>query len=260
MLMQMAARRRRQGGDPVRALFGITGSRGFYYDFSDYSTQFTDTAGTTQVTTTAQAVARVNDKSGLGNNATQSTLGNRPLTTTIGSGLPGIQFDGSDDWLQTADIDFSNSDEVTIVAGVRKLADAGRAMIAEGSGATGVFRLEGPTSATPTYGAGHQGANGTGVLAAQTGYAAPHSAVVTGLLDLGAPLARLRVNGSQVQQNNAVTGGGNFISSIIYIGRRSGGTLPYNGVITFLMVINRLLTADEVTRVETCANARTGAY
>lgn len=220
-------------------LFSVPGSRGFFYDFSDYSTQFTDTAGTTPVTGTGQSLALVLDESqGLtpgpelvtngdfssavgwtlqtgwtigsgvlsgnvaaaafanagtsvsfvagrayqitftitsytsgavrsrisggtdvfsatdrasvgtftdtlvavagnntinmqarsagfvgtidnisvreipGNHATQATAGSRPLTTTIGAGFRGIQFDGVDDFLQTAAIDFAGAESL----------------------------------------------------------------------------------------------------------------------------------------------------
>jgi hypothetical protein len=52
---------------------------GILLDPSDLTTLFQDTAGTTPVTTPGQSVARVNDKSGRGNHATQATAGSRPL-------------------------------------------------------------------------------------------------------------------------------------------------------------------------------------
>jgi len=51
---------------------------GFWYDPSDLSTLFQDTAGTTPVTAAGQSVARINDKSGRGNHATQATAAQRP--------------------------------------------------------------------------------------------------------------------------------------------------------------------------------------
>lgn len=51
---------------------------GVWYDPSDLTTMFQDTAGTTPVTTPGQTVARINDKSGRGNNATQATTASRP--------------------------------------------------------------------------------------------------------------------------------------------------------------------------------------
>jgi hypothetical protein len=71
--------RRRRGSvafSPV-SLFAAS-EPGVWYDPSDLTTMFQDTAGTTPVTTPGQTVARINDKSGRGNNATQATTASRP--------------------------------------------------------------------------------------------------------------------------------------------------------------------------------------
>lgn len=59
------------------ALFA-SGEQGAWYDPSDLTTLFQDTAGTTPITTPGQVVARINDKSGQGNHATQATTASRP--------------------------------------------------------------------------------------------------------------------------------------------------------------------------------------
>lgn len=67
-----------------------------WWDISDLSTLWQDTAGTTAVTADGQSVARVDDKSGGGLNWLQSTSGNRPLYKTDGS-LHWLLFDGVND-------------------------------------------------------------------------------------------------------------------------------------------------------------------
>jgi len=49
------------------------------WDMGDTATLFQDAAGATPVTAVTQPIGRVNDKSGLGNHATQPTAGSRPL-------------------------------------------------------------------------------------------------------------------------------------------------------------------------------------
>lgn len=71
------------GGSPsltaqVQALFA-GGKVGGMWDMGDMSTLFQDTAGSTPITAVTQPIGRVNDKSGLGNHATQPTEGLRPL-------------------------------------------------------------------------------------------------------------------------------------------------------------------------------------
>ena len=523
MDMPLALLNRRRRGSVLNPaiLFSVAGSRGFFYDFSDYNTQFTDTAGTAPVTGVGQSVGLVLDESrgstvfgsnivvngtldvdaswtkgasvtisggvanlplgsgyleqmvateagrayrvtatagaqpvfcgawdtagqagvlnllsgGVssggrsgtfsfvfvaadttsfiaftatgsgattldnvsvtplppGNHATQATAGSRPLTTTIGTGFRGIQFDGVDDFLKTEAIDFAGAeslgpelvtnggfavgtgwtlntgwtigsgvlsgnvgaavfasasapvtlvpgrvyritfsitaytsgavrpnffggidvfgstdraavgtftetliattgnnvvaiqaraagfvgtidnisvrevvipaDKMTVVAGVRKLSDAARAMLVElgPPAATGTFRLEAPNAASPNYFFLSTGTASAGAGPVVT-YAAPISNVVSGLSDVSGDLATLRVNGTQVAQSTADQGTGNYANDIVYIGRRGGTTLPFNGILTFLCVINRTLTAAELAQLEAFANSRTGAY
>jgi len=54
------------------------GEQGCYYDFSDLTTLFQDSAGTTPVTAVEQPVGKVLDKSGRGNHLIQATASKRP--------------------------------------------------------------------------------------------------------------------------------------------------------------------------------------
>lgn len=63
---------------PPASLFAA-GAQGVWYDPSDFSTMFQDSAGTTPVTAVEQPVGRILDKSGRGNHASQSTLASRPV-------------------------------------------------------------------------------------------------------------------------------------------------------------------------------------
>lgn len=61
------------------ALLFAGGEQGAWYEPSDLTTLFQDTAGAVPVTAPGQAVARINDKSGNGHNATQATVAARPI-------------------------------------------------------------------------------------------------------------------------------------------------------------------------------------
>lgn len=65
------------GGFSPSALFA-SGEQGAWYDPSDLTTLFQDSAGTTPVTAVEQPVGRILDKSGRGNHAFQSTSASRP--------------------------------------------------------------------------------------------------------------------------------------------------------------------------------------
>jgi len=92
---------RRGGGAPSfdPATLFASGEQGGWYDPSDFSTMFQDTAGTVPVTAVGQAVARINDKSGRGNHLTQSVLAARPLLQQDANGNYYLDFDGVDDVL-----------------------------------------------------------------------------------------------------------------------------------------------------------------
>lgn len=77
------------GGAPVFSPIDLfqASETGVWYDPSDLTTVFLDTAGTTPVqpigTVADQAVARINDKSGNGKNATQATSSSRPSLSAL---------------------------------------------------------------------------------------------------------------------------------------------------------------------------------
>ena len=77
------------------------GEQGAWYDPSDLSTLFQDSAGTTPVTADGQPVGLALDKSGNGNHASQATATARQLYRTDGA-RHWLEFDGVDDSLVIA--------------------------------------------------------------------------------------------------------------------------------------------------------------
>jgi Ca2+-binding RTX toxin-like protein len=91
----------------TQGLFNPTHVSGLqlWLDGSDSTTLFADVAGTIAITNGA-GVALWQDKSGLGNHATQSTLANRPTWVNNGQNGKGVlSFDGSSDGL-SVNLDF----------------------------------------------------------------------------------------------------------------------------------------------------------
>lgn len=183
------------------------------------------------------------------------------------AGVPSLgylSFDGVDDWFVTPTIT-PGIDKVQVFAGVRKLSDA-TGIIAElsasaatnsgssyliSSESTGVnsdfrFKTRGTLDAPPP---------------SSGPYLAPTTQVLAGLGDIAADRATLRIGGVQVAQSTADQGTGNFLAYPLYIGRRGGTSLPFNGRIYGLIVrFGANLTADQITRTETWMNSKTGAY
>lgn len=239
------------------------GEQGMWLDPSDPSTLFQDTAGTTPVTAAGQSVARINDKSGRGNNATQSTAGSRPTYQIDSTGRGFLLFDGSDDWLVTPTIT-PGVDKVQAFAGVRKLSDATTNVLLESSGVSttnpGTIGIFAPSGTAANYNWRSQGSN-TGISVSATTFTAPITNVVTGIGDIAADTCILRVNGAQVGSTAADQGTGNYLAYPLYVGRRNGTSFPLNGRVYGLIVrFGANLSAARIAQAEAWMNARAGAY
>lgn len=78
---------------PARLFRG--GVQGAWFDPSDFSTMFQDSAGTTPVTAVGQPVGKILDKSGNGNHAIQATAANRPVLQQDANGRYYLAFNGT---------------------------------------------------------------------------------------------------------------------------------------------------------------------
>jgi hypothetical protein len=240
MGLSLTANRRAGGAaiwSPSELLTGA--SQLAYYDPSDLTTLFQDSAGTTPVTADGQSVRRVLDKSGNGNHLTQANIANAPLYKTSG-GLHWLQFDGTDDFLvSAANLNPGAVDKAQVFAGVRKASDATTAAVVELSSSltsnSGVFSVFAPVSAAATFTFVSKGTTQAVATSAAT-FAAPTTRVLTGLGDISGDTATLRLDGAQVAQSTVDQGTGNYISYPLYVGRRAGTTLPFNGNIYSLIV------------------------
>ena len=261
--MQRACSRLRQRNPDlfvVGTLFA-NNEQGAWYDPSDLNTLFQDAAGTTPVTATGQPVGRMLDKSGRGNHATQSTAGSRPTFRDVG-GLRYLEFDGIDDFLVTAAIDFTASDNVSVFAGARKLTDATVAILAElsvnATANNGAWFLAAPlTAATGNSSFLSRGTISQSATGAAT-FVAPSSAVLTGLADISAPSVENRRNGVSLATNTTGQGAGNYGNYPLYIGRRGGATLQFTGHVYGLIVRGALSDATTISSTERYLAAKTG--
>ncbi len=102
-----------------------SGEQGAWYDPSDLSTLFQDSAGVIPVTAAGQPVGLMRDKSGSGNHASQVTSTMRPILRNSGA-LWWLQFDGIDDFLFVADNQGLKSSKMSLFIGVNPLALSSR--------------------------------------------------------------------------------------------------------------------------------------
>lgn len=215
-------------------LFGAS-EPGAWYDPSDMSTLFQDSAGTVPVTAVEQPVGRILDKSGRGNHATQATTTKRPTLKQDANGCYYLRFDGVDDAMVTVgNVDLSGTDKMTVWAGVTKLSDAAPGYVVNHNGiGAGSFRITAPAGAdSQTY---QFGAGGSTVASpAIFGVAAPHTAVLSAAADIAGNLARIKINNAS--NSGTGLGTGSFSNVPLSIGSRSDGIQFFNGRLYSLIV------------------------
>lgn len=170
---------------------------------------------------------------------------------------PYLKFDGVDDFLQTNSIDFTSTDKMHVCAGVRKLANGG--MIFETStdssannGAMWMY------AGTPSYEAAFRGTVFVNVTA--TGISPPRTDVLSSQGSITPANNVLRVNGTQAAQSTATQGTGNYGNYPLYIGRRGGTVLPFNGQLYGLVIRGAASTDAQIAATERYINSKTGAY
>ena len=171
-----------------------------------------------------------------------------------------LRFDGVDDFLSTTTIT-PGTDKVQVFAGVRKLRDAAVAVVADlGPGNTAgsfVAYIQNPFG----YGFNSVGSASTSAAQATTAFQAPITNTLAGLGDISGDSTILRINGTQAAINTADQGTGNYLAYPLYIGRRGGTTLPFNGHLYSLIVrFGSNLPIETIENTEKYINGLTKAY
>jgi len=224
-----------------------------------------DQAKLLPVTGVGQPVWHILDKSGNNNHAFATSSATRPiLRKNATTGAYYLEFDGSDDFLVTNSIDFTATDKVSLFAGVRKLSDAAPSVLVELSASianVGTFNIQAPRTVN-SYGVGVRGSILNGVD--YSTYTAPISNVISLKLTTSATnylgAINVKINGAAVAgvANSSATSTGKYGNYPLYIGRRGGALLPFNGHIYGLIGVGRLTTDSETIVLEKSIAKNTG--
>ena len=175
-----------------------------------------------------------------------------------------VQYDGTDDSMSTAAIDFTATDKMSVFAGVRSLAGTTqRTLVSMGAfnGATsGTFEIDQPVNATndavllngssyayTEYAVSFDTGN---VITAQMDYAQTTIAAETSLRRNGAALVPASSFGTSA-------GTGNFGNYPLFIGRRNNASLPFNGRDYGIIVVGKTASASEIYSTESYLAANT---
>jgi hypothetical protein len=177
---------------------------------------------------------------------------------------PYLKFDGIDDSFATDSINFTSTDKMTVFTGVRKLSDATFGMILELSNTTdtnnGSFFVGTPRiGQTSDYWLRSKGTTNSETDTSAS-YLSPITNVLSASMSISTDALSVRINGVLDGSSATDQGTGNFGNYPLYIGRRGGTTLPFNGHLYSLIVRGAQSSAAQITSAETYCNSKTKAY
>jgi hypothetical protein len=241
------------------------GEKGVWFDPTDISTLFQDAAGTTPVTAYGQKVGKILDKSGNGNHATQSSAALQPTYQIDNEGNPNLTFSGSYTQLVTRPIDFTATAQMMVGVGLHVVGSASAAAAIElGSdvnSVNGSFLFGAPSST-----ADHSlYLRGTSTIAARVDNIVDGDDIILGLFDISQAtkeleliprLNRVQLSGSDITWTGTTAGTGNFGNLPLFMGARSGGSLPFQGKIYQVIVRGALTNASDVSQTENLIDAK----
>jgi hypothetical protein len=171
-----------------------------------------------------------------------------------------LHMDGIDDFLTTAAVDFTATDKMAVVMGVRKLSDGGNGTAVELSASAdannGAFFLRAPSGGVNNYQLLARGS--VNVTATASGITAPNTSVIGNVVDIVGDSTTIRINGVVANQTLSDLGTGNFRNDALYFGRRAGTSLPFNGLDFGGICIGKTLTASQLSSAERWTAIRTG--
>lgn len=248
-------------GSPFTPLDLFAGAEGAWYDPSDLGTLFQDAAGSVPVTADGQPVGRMLDKSGNGNHMVQASAARRPVYRTNGT-EHWLLFDGVDDFLQSAiTVSLAGTDKATFAFGVQSLNTAGAnsAWISH-SDDTDNFRFaaQAPHSGTNHFRVFARGSAAATADATAGIHAPPSRRLVTGVMDFGADLVTLRLDGVTVASASGTGATGNFRNEPLFLGNLGGIGLHANVRLYPGVLIGRLLTTGERDALEAFLAGKAG--
>jgi hypothetical protein len=203
------------------------------------SLTFTPTAGSLTLTVTG-TVQLAQLETGASRTAYQKVGLTSDVTESGKRDCWGLLADGSDDSLITTSVDFSGTDKMTVMAGVRKNSDA-TSVVAELTASltanAGSFYLVSGQNATDGWWSASRG-NAVSAINQATNIAT--SAIDTGVIssthDIAGDLTTIRRNGVAGSNATGDKGSGNFSSSIIYLMARGGSSLRFPGILYTLII------------------------
>lgn len=175
-----------------------------------------------------------------------------------------LKFDGVDDWMQTANVDFSGTDVVAIATAYRKMSDVSVGELFALSGNptanAGTFGFYAPETAGGVAAAVFFARGASSIISGQRLGTAPISCVAGGWASLSMPYMRYRINQGVSLTSSVATGGGNYGIYPLFIGRRNGTSFPFNGRLYSLLIRGAATPDTTIATVERHLNQKARIY
>ena len=170
-----------------------------------------------------------------------------------------LKADGAYTSMSTNSINFSATNKMSIMSGVRKLSDAAQGVVSELSATSasnnGSFTLSAPGGAATNYTWLSKGTTADTVTA--TPYTSPISGVLTGLASISAPSNTIRVNGTATSDTNT-QGTGNYGNYPIYLFARNNSSNFLNGYFYGAIIRGDTTSGTDLTNAESYMNKQSG--
>lgn len=248
--------------NPLDLFLGNAG--GAWYDPSDLSTLFQDSARTIPVTANGDPIGLMLDKSGNANHASQTVSSKRPVYRTDGT-LHWVEFDGIDDYMITGTMPFTKPN-VFISSGVFKTVSSARHVVLELSNSVSnnmnTFGLT--SNEISGYGVGGL-LNGTGGQAGRVaGFGQAQKLLLSARLNVNTDVITTRydIRVNRVKQNILTIGNSTlstgFTSYPAYIGSRGGTSSFFKGNLYGLIIREDLVGNEDVYLAESYMGKKTG--
>ena len=162
-----------------------------------------------------------------------------------------LKANGTSSAMSTNSINFTATDKMTLVVGVRKLSDATTATFIELSANydSNPNTFVAYITTTERFGINARLGTYPSGVGVSSGYIAPISVVYTAIADIALPIRKLRLLGADVATSSASIGAGNFGNYPLYLLSRAGTSLFLNG--QFYGAIIRGAQSDNSSVIQT---------
>lgn len=196
-----------------------------------------------------------------GNHILQATTTARPVLTADSNGLRYLNFDGVDDYMSTPTvISLGSISTFDVSCAVAREQSAAIAVIAEygngGAAPDGAFAVFGPlTAGTESY---LFRVRGTVTVQSAANYPLGVPVVLTARTVINSGFV-MRYNAGTVA-TNATSQAGALTDQQMWIGARSGGSLPFDGRFYGLMIFGRRLASNETFFTERYLGQKSGVF